>query len=90
MSDENRRLAIALIAGLILVAAMYAFGQWTAIKARDWIEQGRDLSLAERLFLNLGIFVASFWWLMAPVVVVACIAFAALWSHLRSHRTSRR
>jgi type II secretory pathway component PulF len=46
--------------------------------AEQWVNQGADLNLAEKILIGVAAFWSKFWWLAWPFVIGAVFSFVGL------------
>lgn len=73
-------LLVGFLIGCVLVAGLVVFENAAMTKAQQWSRQTPPppLTLAQRIFLFAGSFVARYWLVSAPLIVLASTGFAAL------------
>ena len=79
-----RRYLIALLVAVSLIGGMLALQAYMH-HVDYYLTTGGRLSLLQRLLIAIAIFWGSFWWLLVPFIIAACVGFAGL-LHLHTVR----
>ena len=73
------RYVIATLVAALIVAGLESYARHVSVTVQAWLAMPRVLSLGERLAMFFSSFWLGFHWLLAPMIMLACLVLAAIY-----------
>ena len=90
LGERSRPYAVATVVAVVLSLAMILLKGPAMQLVREWVAEGGELSLGQRIFAAGAVFVASYWWLLPTWIGGVCVVIAVLYDGWTDWRRSRR
>ena len=82
-----RRYLVALVASAVIVGGLFAFDAVMRTRIDFYLTHGVEIPLYERILIGVAGFWHNSWWLLVPLISIACFGLAGL-VHLCQHISS--